>query len=151
MRKLILIPAFALGLSCTSHASQRRYSNDYRYRSGSLAYDLEQATRSLRQAAEVTDHYSGRYDKRARKEIRKLHQRAQKFRRTVERRHWEDRRTHKSLDQLTRQYYRTESTLRRSYASRRLYRSFSRVRYLMNRIQRRSGGYGQRRHERYRY
>ena len=151
MRNLVLIPAFALGLSCTSHASQRRYSNDYRYRSGSLAYELEQATWSLRQATEYTAHYRGRYDKRTRKEIRKLHQRAQKFRRTVERRHWEDRRTHKSLDQLTRQYYRTEDTLRHGHEGRYLYRSFSRVRYLMNRIQHRYGGYRSRQNDRYRY
>ncbi len=151
MRNLILIPAFALGLSCTSHASQRRYSNDYRYRSGNLAYDLEQATWSLRQTTESADRYRSRHDKRVRKEIRKLHQRAQQFRRTVERRRWEDRRTHKSLDQLTRQYYRTEDALRHGYGSRRWYRSFSQVRYLMNRIQYRYNGYGQRRYPRYRY
>ncbi len=151
MRNLILIPAFALGLSCTSHASQRRYSNDYRYRSGNLAYELEQATWSLRRTTEYADRYRSRYDKRTRKEIRKLHQRAQKFRRTVERRHWEDRRTHKSLNQLTRQYYRTEGALRHGYGSRPLHRSFNRVRYLMNQIHYRYGGYRPRQNDRYRY
>jgi len=151
MRNLILIPAFALGLSCTSHASQRRYSNDYRYRSGNLAYELEQATWSLRRTTEYADRYRSRYDKRTRKEIRKLHQRAQKFRRTVERRRWEDRRTHNSLDQLTRQYYRTEDALRHGYGSRRLYRSFRRVQHLMIRIQSRSGVYAYRRHDTYRH
>jgi hypothetical protein len=151
MRKLVLISAFALGLSCTSSASQRRYTRDYYYGSRNPVYDLERATWLLRQDAEYTDPYRGRYDKRVRKEARKLHERARKFRRTLERRHWEDRKVRKSLDRLTQQYYRTESAFRRGYGGRRLYRSFSRVRFLMNRIQSRYGGYGYRRYERYRY
>jgi hypothetical protein len=151
MRRLVLISAFALGLSCTSNASQRRYTREYSYTPRIPVYDLERATWLLRQDAEYTDPYRGRYDKRVRKETRKLHERARKFRQTVERRHWEDRRVHKSLDRLSQQYYRTERALRRSYGSRRLYRSFSRVRYLMNRIHARYGGSGYRRYERYRY
>lgn len=151
MRKWVLIPAFALGLSCSTHASQRRYTREYSFASRSPVYDLERATWLLRQDAEYADPYRGRYDKRVRKETRKLHERARKFRETVERRHWDDRRVHKNLDRLTQQYYRTENAMRRSYGSRRLYRSFGRVQYLMNQIQSRYGGYGYRRYERYRY
>ena len=151
MRKWILIPIFALGLSCTSQASQRRYTREPSYRSRNPVYELERATWLLRQDAEYADPYRGRYDKRVRKEARKLHERARKFRRTVERRHWEDRRTHRSLDRLTQQYYRTESALRRGYGNRRLNRSFRRVQHLMNRIQSRSGVYAYRGYDTYRH
>jgi hypothetical protein len=80
-----------------------------------------------------------RYEKKALKEIRKLHQRARNFRRTVERRYGDERRSRKDFDKLMRQYYRTESTLRYVYVPRQVSRSLNYVRRLMSRLQR---GYG---------
>ena len=139
MKKAMLLPAFLLGLSCSIHASHTRYPAMGSYRTGSLAYELESATGSLRRDAEYAFRVRSRYEKNALKEIRKLHQRARDFRRTAERRYGDERRSRKDFDKLMRQYYRAESALRYGYTPRQLYRSLNTVRRLMSQLQRSYG------------
>jgi hypothetical protein len=98
---------------------------------------LESATGSLLRDAEYAFHVRDRYQRKALNEIRKLHQRARNFRRTLERRYGDERRYRKDFDKLMRQYYRVEEALRRAYTPRYLYRSFNYVRRLLGQSQRR--------------
>ena len=151
MKRAMLLPIFLLGLSCSIHASHtphtqhRPYPDRGPYRRANPAYELETATGALRQDAEYAFRGRGRYERKALKEIRKLHQRARNYRRTVERRRGDERRSRRDFDKLMRQYYRAESALRYSRAPRQVYRSFNHLRRLMSRLQ---GGY---RYYRYRY
>jgi hypothetical protein len=133
----MLIPVFLLGLSCSIHASyQRPYPPRAPYRTAHVAYDLEAAAGSLRHDAEYAFRRSSRHEKRALKEIRRLHDRARDFRRSVERRHGDLRRVQRDFDRLAKQYYRAENALRYAYAPQRIYRSLSHVRRLMGQVQR---------------
>ena len=136
MKWAILFPAFLLGLSCSIHASHRRYPAPVPHRTTSLPYELERATGNLRYDAEYAFRSRSRNEGRALNEIRKLHQRARDFRRTVERRYGDERRYRNDADRLVSQYYRTEDALRYVYAPRQLGRSLSQVRHLMGRLQR---------------
>jgi hypothetical protein len=137
MKRAILLPTFLLGLSCSIHASHTRYPVRRPYPATSPAYELEAATGSLRRDAEYALRGRSRYDRNALNEIRKLHDRARDYRRNVDRRYQDGRRSRRDLDRLTRQYYRAESALRYAYTPRQLYRSLSYVRRLLSQLQRR--------------
>lgn len=150
MRRLLLLPLFLFGLSCSIHASHR-YPDRGSYRVRNMAYELERATWSLRQDAEHAFHYRSRYENKALRELSRLAKRARNFRRSVERHYWDDRRARKDYAKLLRQYDRTEEALSRLYTRGRIYRSLDRVRYLIDRLGYYYTGYGDYRHKRYRY
>jgi hypothetical protein len=136
MKWAMLFPAFLLGLSCSIHASHRGYSTPVRYRTKSLPHELERATGNLRYDAQYAFHARSRNERRAQKEINKLHKRARNLRRTVERRYGDERRYRKDAEKLIRQYHRTEDALRYVYVPRPVGRSMNQVRHLMSRLQR---------------
>lgn len=149
MRKLLLLPVFLLGLSCSIHASHPSYPDRTDYRVRNAAYELERATWSLGRDAEYAFHRS-RHDKKALKEVRRLEDRARHFRRSIEHRYWDDHHGREDFGRLLEQLGRTERALQYAYAPRPLYRSLDRVRYLIGRLQYYYGGQGYYRYNRYR-
>ncbi len=147
MKRALLLPAIVIGLSCSTHASHRPVHRGTTSVT-SLAYEIERTTWSLEREAQYSYSHRDRQDKKLIKELNRLEKRARNFRRTVERRYWEDRRSRKDFDKLVRQYYRTQETTRYAYAPRQIYRGLSRVGHLISRLQYVYGGagyYGRRR------
>ena len=136
MKRAMLLPFFLLGLSCSIHASHSSYPTRGHYRPAGSAYELESATGSLWRDAEYAFHGRSRYERKALKEIKKLHQRARNFRRTVEQGYRGERRTRRDYDKLLKQYYRAENALRYARMPRQVYRSLSYVRRQMSRLPR---------------
>ncbi len=147
MKRTLLLPAIVIGLSCSTYASHRpvhrRAPNVT-----SVAYELERTTWSLQSDAQYSFSHRDRQGRKLIKELNRLEKQARNFRRTVERRYWEDGRSRKDFDKLVRQYYRTQEISRTTYAPRQVYRGLSHVGHLIGRLQYVYGGaryYGRRR------
>jgi hypothetical protein len=138
MKRLFLLPTIVFGLSCSIHASHRPV---YRGRTSvtSVAYDIERTTRALEHDARYYYHRD-RQGRRLIKELDRLEKRARNFRRTVERRYWEDRRSRNDFDELVRQYYRAQERSRYAYVPRQILRDLNRVGHLIGRLQYVYGG-----------